>query len=155
MRVHALLCLLIWSVPVQCQWQLVVGGSYTVEIFPPPSSDTCSIPDLPGPREYHSLSLLSGGRLVVCGGLSTSEEKSCVAWTRGSTSWTHLHNTSTARSGHVAWTPTSLPNSIVLLGGRDAEIVPCFEKWSSFHLFLQVEEPLNCITVDTKPAGFP
>ena len=41
----------------------------------------------------------------------------------------------------MAWTPPSLPNSIVLLGGADgaaeltAEIVPGFEKWSSFHLF--------------------
>ena len=41
---------------------------------------------------------------------------------------------STARRESVAWTPTSLPNSIVLLGGRDdaaeltAEIVPGFEK---------------------------
>ena len=41
----------------------------------------------------------------------------------------------------MEWTPTSLPNSIVLLGGWDdaarttAEIVPGFEKWSSFHLF--------------------
>ena len=41
----------------------------------------------------------------------------------------------------MAWTPPSLPNSIVLLGGVDdeamltAEIVPGFEKWSSFHLF--------------------
>ena len=40
----------------------------------------------------------------------------------------------------MAWTPTSLPNSIVLLGGYDneaeftAEIVPGFEKWSSFNL---------------------
>ena len=48
---------------------------------------------------------------------------------------------STARSRHVAWVPKSLPNSIVLLGGVDdaaqltAEIVPGFEKWSSFHLF--------------------
>ena len=38
----------------------------------------------------------------------------------------------------MAWSPTSLPNSIVLLGGTDdavrttAEIVPGFEKWSSF-----------------------
>ena len=41
----------------------------------------------------------------------------------------------------MAWTSTSLPNSIVLLGGADdaaklaAEIVPGFEKWSSLHLF--------------------
>ena len=41
----------------------------------------------------------------------------------------------------MAWVPPSLPNSIVLLGGADdaaeltAEIVPGFEKRSSFHLF--------------------
>ena len=42
----------------------------------------------------------------------------------------------------MGWVPPSLPNSIVLLGGEDdaakltAEIVPGFEKWSSFHLFI-------------------
>ena len=40
----------------------------------------------------------------------------------------------------MAWSPPSLPDSIVLLGGSGsaettAEIVPGFEKWSSFHLF--------------------
>ena len=41
----------------------------------------------------------------------------------------------------MAWVPTSLPNSIVLLGGSEyaarltAEIVPGFEKWSSFQIF--------------------
>ena len=45
-----------------------------------------------------------------------------------------------ARIAHVAWSPPSLPDSIVLLGGSGAaettaEIVPGFEKWSSFHLF--------------------
>ena len=48
---------------------------------------------------------------------------------------------SVARYGHEAWSPTSLPNSIVLLSGwydvaeLTAEIVPGFEKWSSFHHF--------------------
>ena len=62
----------------------------------------------------------------------------------------------------MAWSPPSLPNSIVLLGGGDdaaqttAEILPGFEKCSRFHLFLlQVEEPLHCVTVDMEPAGFP
>merc|ERR1719204_779737 len=135
MRTAVLVFLLIFSTLSQCQRQLVVGGHdgsplSSVEIFPPPSSDTCSIPDLPGPRSSHTISLLSGGRLVVCGGEPTSEEKSCISWTRGSTSWTHLYTTSTARRYHVAWVPTSLPNSIVLLGGEydatklTAEIVP-------------------------------
>ena len=88
------------SLTILASGQLVVGGLSSggstlssVEIFPPPSSDTCSIPDLPGPRRFHSLSLLSGGRLVVCGGIPTSEEKSCITWTGGSTSWKHLHTT--------------------------------------------------------------
>ena len=60
------------------------------------------------------------------------------------TSLTLIKNSlnSTAMSQHVAWVPPSLPDSIVLLGGIDgaaarftAEIVPGFEKWSSFHLF--------------------
>ena len=63
----------------------------SVEIFPAPSFDTCSVPDLPGTRTSHSLSLLAGGRLVVCGGLPTS--KLCIAWRVGDTSWTHLHTT--------------------------------------------------------------
>ena len=62
----------------------------------------------------------------------------------------------------MAWVPPSLPDSIVLLGGIDgaaarftAEIVPGFEKWSSFTFsLLQVEEPLHCVTVDGGPAGF-
>ena len=77
--------------------QLLVGG-YTnnvdrlssVEVFPPFPNNTCSIPDLPQPRVGHSLSLLSGGRLVVCGG-SPMVDKSCISWTSGSTSWTELH----------------------------------------------------------------
>ena len=86
------------SLTIFASGQLVVGGYNgengrlsSVEIFP--SSDTCSIPDLPGPRDSHSLSLLSEGRLVVCGGSSTSNEKSCIVWKGGSTSWTHLYTT--------------------------------------------------------------
>ena len=52
--------------------QVIVGGVDTailsgIELFPRPTSDACSIPDLPDPAAGHSLSLLSGGRLVVCG----------------------------------------------------------------------------------------
>ena len=56
---------------------------------------------------------------------------------------------SVARIDHVQWTPTSLPDSIVLLGGRDdaakhtAEIVPGFRSGQVFKFsLLQVEEPL-------------
>ena len=86
------------SLTIFASGQLVVGGWIgrhlsSIEIFPPPSFDTCFIPDLPRHRSSHSLSLLAGGRLVVCGGYPSSEEKSCIAWTRGSTSWTHVFTT--------------------------------------------------------------
>ena len=77
--------------------QVVVGGydggygSYlsNVELFPP--SATCSIPDLPKPRSGHTLSLLSGGRMVVCGGYNGNYLDSCLSWVAGNTSWTHLY----------------------------------------------------------------
>ena len=73
---------------------MVVGGydgNYlsSVELFPP--SDACSIPDLPQPRSGHSLSLLSGGRLVVCGGYNGRYLDSCISWVAGNTSWNHFH----------------------------------------------------------------
>ena len=78
--------------------QLIVSGLNkfylpSVEIFPPPPSNTCSIPDLPEGRTRHSLSHLSEGRLIVCGGLSWSSntEISCIVWTPESLSWTHMH----------------------------------------------------------------
>ena len=93
-------CLPFLSLTIFASGQLVVGGWLSnddrlssVEIFPPPSSDTCSVPELPRPRSHHSLSLQSGGRLVVCGGWPISEARSCIVWTHGSTSWTHLYNT--------------------------------------------------------------
>ena len=65
------------------------GRLSSVELFPP--SDTCSIPDLPQTRTSHSLSLLSGGRLVVCGGRNGSFSlDSCNSWVAGNTSWTHF-----------------------------------------------------------------
>ena len=81
--------------------QVVVGGDdghylSSVEIFPPLSFNSCFIPDLPEPRIQHSLSLLSGGRLVVCGGLILSPQdvsRTCIVWTPGSPGWTYLHTT--------------------------------------------------------------
>ena len=67
---------------------------YSVEIFPRPPSNSCTIPDLPQPRGYHSLSLLSGGRLVVCGGSGKdgNDLDSCISWVAGNDSWTPLYN---------------------------------------------------------------
>ena len=82
---------------------MLVGGTDSwigqpqskVELFPPPSSDSCSIPDLPEPRALHTLSLLPGGRLVVCGGSTEIDGDdrfdSCISWVAGQNSWTHMH----------------------------------------------------------------
>ena len=114
------------------------NGNYlsSVELFPRPLSETCYIPDLPEPRMRHSISLLSGGRLVICGGEEFTSPGSrlldtCISWVAGDTSWTLLFTMrcllevhqnsliffSRSRLGHIAWTPTSLQNSIVLIGG--------------------------------------
>ena len=81
-------------------WQVVVGGFgnsgrlSNIELFPRPSSAACSIPDLPQSIYGHSLSLLSGGRLVVCGGHNGSTSSlldSCNSWVAGNNSWTPLY----------------------------------------------------------------
>ena len=78
--------------------QVIVSGMNevflsSVEIFPPPPPNTCSIPNLPEWRYRHSLSLLPGGRMVVCGGVSRSSttDRSCIVWTPGSSSWTNMY----------------------------------------------------------------
>merc|ERR1712110_1216527 len=142
--------LFISVVSARNQGQVVVGGwngknknkaKQSVEIIPRTPSDTCSIPDLPQPRYDHSLSLLSGGRLLVCGGKDNSSNllDSCLSWVAGNNSRTPLYTMSMARIFHTAWTPPSLPNSIVVLGGwnagtrENAEIVPGGETFQLEH----------------------
>ena len=65
-----------------------------VELFPRPlPGHPCSIPDLPDRRSDHTLSLISGERLVVCGGYDESLNilDSCLSWVDGNTSWTPLY----------------------------------------------------------------
>ena len=66
-----------------------------------------------------------------------------------------------ARSGHTAWTPTSLPGSIVLLGGGSsatrftAEVLPGIFQSSKVKLILyQGERPLISNTLGKMHAGY-
>ena len=69
-----------------------------VDIFPLPSCSVntalCSIPQLPRPRLDHSLSLLPGGKMVVCGGRDFDYISgqfytldTCISWATGDSRW--------------------------------------------------------------------
>ena len=77
--------------------QLVVGGggdggspTSHIELFPRSSFAGCStVPALPHSRFGLSLSLLRGGRLVVCGGKFEHRKlDSCLSWVAGNSGWT-------------------------------------------------------------------
>ena len=83
--------------------QVIVGGktsgyrgilNSSIELFPRPPSKDCYIPDKPEAqlrRRRHSLSLMRGGVLVICGGWDDHVSlDSCVSWVAGNSSWTHL-----------------------------------------------------------------
>ena len=85
--------------------QVIVGGcksgcnykgisNSSIELFPRPPSKDCYIPDKPEAqlrRDRHSLSLMRGGVLVICGGWDDHVSlDSCVSWVAGNSSWTHL-----------------------------------------------------------------
>jgi len=123
--------------PVECGakgipgGQLVIGGydeenNHIVggEVFPPVHTCSNSIPDLQRPKAEHSMSVLPGGVVVVCGGLTPDTKQSTrpldtceKLLTANDTEWTLFANMSQPRFGHVAWTPSTDPDKIVLLGG--------------------------------------
>jgi len=96
-----------------------IFGIKTSEVFPP---SPCSVPPLEEGRQSHSLSVL-GGALVVCGGEKNDypfkSSFNCSTWSPGADSWTYFSSTRLVRSEHLAWSPPSRPDTILLLGGRD------------------------------------
>ena len=79
-----------------CNYKGILNSS--IELFPRPPSKDCYIPDIVSDkpeaqlrRERHSLSLMRGGVLVICGGWDDHTSlDSCVSWVDGNSSWTHL-----------------------------------------------------------------
>ena len=69
---------------------------------------TCTLPDLPQGRMYHSQV-----GLEACGGHYTSTSKSCVTFSAGT--WTTSHTLAVWRRHHVSW--ASYPGGVLLLGG--------------------------------------
>ena len=76
--------------------QVVIGGLSnghlsSIELFP--AKNACFIPDLPQPRSGHSVSILPGGTMVVCGGRNNfGYTNSCISWVTGNTSWVPIFN---------------------------------------------------------------
>ena len=68
---------------------------------------TCSLPDLPEPREEHSQS-----GLLSCGGYHDNVRTTCTEFASGE--WTPSHNLTEDRKTHTSW---NAPDGIILLGG--------------------------------------
>ena len=75
---------------------MVVGGlddnsKARVEMYPSLTA-ACSIPEIPF-RMQHSLSVLSDGTFVICGGRDLTDSlclDSCISWISGNTTWAPL-----------------------------------------------------------------
>ena len=81
-------------------------------MFLPSSNTTCTLPDLPEGRGYHS----QAGGLACGGGYWTPDDAptSCDRWTAGT--WTRTsHNLRKQRGGHVSW---STSEGVYLIGGK-------------------------------------
>ena len=81
----------------------------SAEIYNPVTNSSCSLPQLPEGRGYHSQ---DGG--LVCGGYPTSTLTSCVKWSPASGNWTQSHTLKRRRGAHVSWATAS---GVYLIGG--------------------------------------
>ena len=119
----------------------------SADLFPLPAceinSPACSIPDLPQPRLDHSLSLLPGGRFVVCGGRDFDSYSgqfltlnTCISWTAGESTWTYLYTMRCITNNIRVVIPmimlkviqmvTGWPDPITRLGRRQRILTRCF-----------------------------
>ena len=93
---------------------LITGGGRngfflkSAEMFLPSSNTTCSLPELPEARGWHTQ---DGG--LACGGGSSSTLTSCARWSAGT--WTRTsHTLRERRYRHVSW---STAEGVYLIGG--------------------------------------
>ena len=80
----------------------------SAEIYNPLTKTSCSVPQLPEGRYFHSQ---NGG--LVCGG-GTSARKNCAKWSPASGTWIKSHNLRQLRAFHVSWETAS---GVYLIGG--------------------------------------
>ena len=84
-------------------------NSKSAEIYNPVTNTSCSLPQFPENRYYHSQ---DGG--LTCGGGLNATETTCVKWNPDSGTWTKSHTLRQKRLGHVSWATAS---GVYLMGG--------------------------------------
>ena len=86
----------------------------SAEIYNPVTKTSCSLPQLPEARRFHSE---DGG--LACGGYSTATQTSCVKWSPASGTWTQSHTLRQNRYAHVSWVTAS---GVYLIGGTSSKM---------------------------------
>ena len=86
------------------------GRLRSAEIFNPVTKTSCSLPQLPEARNWHS----EDGGLACGGGSVTATQTSCVKWSPASGTWTKSHTLRQKRHAHVSWATAS---GVYLIGG--------------------------------------
>ena len=103
---------------------ILITGGYnngylkSAEMFLPSSNTTCSLPELPEARYYHTQN-----NDLACGGPSSNTQSTCVKWSSESGSWTQSHTLRQSRFWHVSW---ATEDGVYLMGGtssRTTELV--------------------------------
>ena len=98
-------------------------------MFIPETGETCSFPDLPNDRKYHSINTLDNNTVVICGGGDTmciqlTPTSASGVWTKYSTGAGSIYGFGNLRSdwdNHLGWVSSA---GLMLLGRYGAERVP-------------------------------
>ena len=110
----------------------------TAELYVPSSGVSCSLPQLPEDRAWHSAE--SSG--LLCGGYGT---RNCLQWSPDTGSWEEeLLYLDTGRYQHVSWTPGNGVGTY-LMGGYETEM----EKTSTLIKPDGTQEPGFSLQYDT------
>merc|ERR1712038_1877683 len=82
----------------------------------------CSIPQVPTPRNRHTLSVINNGTTLVACGQVRSSTSSCVSWQAGKGGWKDYATLSGKRLRGYVHAAVVLPNdTIIVVGSNERE----------------------------------